>query len=222
MQPAMSLPASEYEHVYLVSDELEDVEPTTFQAELEQPDRHQLKRVVIFNGTYVAVHVSGARANPSSYWLNLAFLDPKPVWHTDRIWMGVSAGAAMLSLAAGLANTFVHLSPAWALALTLLPAATFLSLGIALYRSFGTLVYCTRHGRAPVLRLTRSRPDRLCLKAFLDELQGAVRRALAERSGVRGDYLRDEMKEHRRLLEQGVLGAQQYEIAQALILRAYG
>jgi len=222
MQPATSVSASEYEHVYLVSEELEDVEPTTFQAELEQQGSRQRKRVVIFNGTYLGVHMSAAVAGPRSYWLNLTFLDPKPVRQTDRVWLGVAAGAAVLSLGAGLAYTFVQLSPVWAVALALLPAAALLSLGIALYRSFGTLVYCTRHGRVPVLRLIRGQPDRHRLKGFLEELQHAVRRALAERSGVRGDYLRDEMKEHRRLLAQGVLGAQQYEVAQALILRAHG
>jgi hypothetical protein len=178
--------------------------------------------VVVFNRTYLGVHMSGAIAGPRSYWLNLAFLDPKPVRQTDRVWLGIAAGSALLSPGAGLAYTFVELSPIWAVALALLPAAALLSLGISLYRSFGTLVYCTRHGRVPVLRLSRGRPDRRRLKRFLDELQHAVRRALAERSGVRADYLRDEMKEHRRLLAQGVLGAQQYEAAQALILRAHG
>ena len=222
MQPALSSVASEYEHVYLASEELENVEPTTFQAELEQPRSRQRKRVVIFNRTYLGVHMSGAIAGPRSYWLNLAFLDPTPVTQTDRVWLGIAAGTAVLSVAAWLAYSFVQLAPAWALALSLLPAATLLSLGIALYRSFGTLIYCTRHGRVPVLRLSRGRLDRRRLKGFLEELQHAIRRALAERSGERGDYLRDEMKEHRRLLAQGVLGTQQYEVAQALILRAHG
>src|SRR4029453_17077978 len=185
MQPALSLVASEYEHVFLASEELENVEPTTFQAELEQAGSRQRKRVVIFNRTYLGVHMSGAVAGPRSYWLNLAFLDPKPVRQTDRILLCLPAAAAMLSLAAGLAYTFVQLSLAWALALPLLLAAMFLSLGIALYRSFGTLVYCTRHGRVPVLRLSRGQPDRRCLKEFLEELRRAAHRALAERSGVR-------------------------------------
>src|SRR5262245_32306910 len=203
MQPAASVSAGEYEHVYLVSEELEDVKPTTIQAELVQSGPRQRRRVVIFNRTYLGVHERGAIAAPASYWLNLAFLDPKPVMQTGPLWLGVAAGAAVLSVAAGLMYAFAQVSPAWALALPLLPATAVLSLGIALYRSFGTLVYCTRHGRVPVLRLSRGQPDRRQLKDFLDALRRAVRRAEAERSGVRGDYLRDEMKEHRRLLEQG-------------------
>ena len=221
LQPALSVSAAEYEHVYLASEELEDVQPTTTQAELEQSGSRQRKRVVIFNGTYLGVHASGTTAGPRSYWLNLAFLDPKPVMQPDRVWLGVAAGGAVLSIAAGLTYVVAQLSGAWALALLPLPVLTVLSLGIALYRSFHTLVYFTLHGRVPVLRLIRGRPDKRRFKAFLDELRRAVGRALVKRGGTRRDYLRDEMKEHRRLLKQGVLAAPQFEVAQALILRAH-
>lgn len=100
--------------------------------------------------------------------------------------------------------------------------AGFLLWSLAARLACGRLVFCTRHGRVPVLRLMRREPDRGQVKSFLAALEEAVHRAAAARPGSHGRLLRDEMKEHRRLLEAGVLQPHDFEAAKARILHAHG
>jgi hypothetical protein len=50
----------------------------------------------------------------------------------------------------------------------------------------------------------------------------AIRQAQLDGPPVQAHYLRDEMREHRRLLEQGVMQPEKFELAKVLILRAHG
>jgi hypothetical protein len=215
--------AAQHEHIFLTSDDLEDVEPGTINAALEQSHGGVHSRLVIFNGTYLGVR-TGKSGATREYWLNLAFLDPDPVRQVTRLWpaiAGVTAGFATCVLVAYFRAAAPP--PAWSAALveTAL-AAVLLALVRSLYRSSLTLVYCTRHGRIPVLRVFRHKPDRRRLRNFIDGMAQAVEKALAERPASRSQYLRDEMREHRRLLAQGVLAPRQFEVAKALILRQHG
>lgn len=214
MHATVTAPAGAYEYVYLVSDELEEVEPATVQAELEQSGGPLHRRVTIFNDTYLGVHIRMPGMPARWYWLNLAFLDPVPARPPDTPSLVTAACAALLA-PAGL------VLPGRGLAVSLLLAIALAFLGRAVYRGFGTLVFRTRHGRAPVLRLSRALPDRRRVRAFVCEMARAVQRGRAECGGDRGDYLRDEMKEHRRLVEQGALGPREFQRARALILAAH-
>jgi hypothetical protein len=72
------------------------------------------------------------------------------------------------------------------------------------------------------LEISRSRPDRRRPRAFIERLKMAIRQAQLDGPPVQAHYLRDEMREHRRLLEQGVMQPEKFELAKILILRAHG
>lgn len=225
MRTAIDLPAEAGEHVLLTAeptDELEDVEPTSVDAEIDQLRRGRGQHATIFNGTYLSVRAQAGRGRETSYWLNLAFVDPAPVRRAGRLRVTVAlacaapvAGMVLALLAPGIPSDLVwRLGPPAAIAALIAG----LVLAIRDYRS--VLVYCTRHGRVPVLRLGRALPDRRRARRFLDRLAAASERA--RRDAPAASYLRDEMREHRRLLDQGVLDATQFEAARAAILRAHG
>lgn len=217
--------AGQSEHVHLVSDELEEVEAQTINAELEHVTKKTRLRVVIFNHGYLGIRSDNARAVRDEYWLNLAFLDPHPVRQTDRAWLIMAAAAGTVTVV-----TFALIKSSWAGPLSLslvlinllMLAATFASLATAVHHSANTLVFLTRHGRVPVLRLPSSNGNRDQLQCFVRQLRAAALHAQYGYAGVRGHLLRDEMKEHRRLLEGGVLQASQFESARRLILDAHG
>lgn len=219
----VAVSAVQHEHIFLTSDDLEDVEPGTINAELEQSQGSVHTRLLIFNGTYLGVRTSTSGAT-RDYWLNLAFLDPVGVRQVSRLWpamAGVTAALAACVLVAYFGAAAPPLAwPAAVVAMAL--AVVLLTLVRSLYRSSLTLVYRTRHGRMPVLQVFRHKPDRPRLTKFINGMTQAVEEALAERPASRSQYLRDEMREHRRLLAQGVLTAQQFEVAKTLILRQHG
>jgi hypothetical protein len=227
MYHAYDVPSATCEHVTLPSDPLdlpEEVEPSTIDAEIEHERGGVSQRTTIFNGAYLSVGTRCRHGSERWYWLNLAFLDATPVRRADRLRV-TAAVACALPVAAVVALLLIT-DPAaerlWSLYVPGAGSCMALGLGLALHDYFDRLVFCTRHGRVPVLTLRRSRPDTRSVREFLDRLDGAVSRVHRERAGARGPYLRDEMKEHRRLLEQGVMSADDFESARASILRAHG
>ena len=205
-------------------DELEDVEPTSIDAELEQRSRGGRRNAAIFNRHYLTVQWRGRGTPGGEYWLNLAFLDPTPVRRAVRLRLWAAAACA-LPVAAVVLILIMAKPPAglvWTLVIPGGLLAVVGGLALALHAYFDELVFCTRHGRMPVLWLRRGRPDRTSVGEFLDRLEAASAEARENHGGSRGDFLRDEMKEHRRLCDQGAFGSREFEAARASILRAHG
>lgn len=228
MHPFPDVSAEDFEHICLSSDEPEEFEPApgaaTVSAVLEQAAPGGCRRVLFLEGDSLGMRIEGGRSDGCESRVELAFLDPRPVRPVSQAWWAAALTVTLLSAAAVLASRLPVLASMahWTVIIPLALACTAFCLGMALHRSFDRLVYRTRHGRIPVLQLCRRRPDSRRVAAFVDSLGHAIRRAAARRAGPRAHYLRDEMKEHRRLLEQGVCDARDFELAKARILRAHG
>ncbi len=219
------IPEGEYEHVCLSSDEMEQVELQTVNAALEQEFDGGRLQLAIFNNSYLRILRADSHATPADYWVNLAFVDPVPVRQADKL----SSVVTLVAVAAtcvlwAIPRLPMDISVAWwwPPAMILALAATLISVALAASRYLGTYALLTAHGRAPVLRLASARPDRRRVRNFFDALKGAAQRARTDGPADRGHRLRDEMKEHRRLHGEGVLGDDQFQAARALILRAHG
>jgi hypothetical protein len=228
-EPMHTYPASsaiDYEHVCLAVDEpdepLPNFMPTAVMAELDQSTPRLVRRLAIFDRSYLSVQFGQPTAAPRKHWLKLAFLDPRPVRVIDRRWWGLTGALALpsaLLLALAWQSGARPVAP-WAMAGASI--ATLFSLVFALHRSCDRLEFLTRHGRVPVLTLARRRPDRQSARRFTATLEETIRRSAADRALPRAQQLRDEMREHRRLFEAGVLGPEDFEAAKARILRAHG
>jgi hypothetical protein len=204
-----------HEHVFFTSEDIEEVVPNTFNAELVQPGAGL--RLQVFNGTYLTVE---SRRHHTEYWLNLAFVDPAPERRMNPLAKSFLVAPAMLggTLLVGAAT----LGQSWAMSAAAAATLALMAAGFVHYRSCEKLVFRTRHGRMPVLRISRHQPNRKELRAFLGRLERAIGTAVAERSPTRAQYLRDEMREHRRLLSEGILKPHQFEAAKRAILGAHG
>jgi hypothetical protein len=222
--PASS--AIDYEHVCLSVEEPEEVRPNfmpgAVMVELDQSTPRLVRRLAIFDRTFLSVQTGRRGATPQKHWLNLVFLDPRPVRVLDRRWWGVCGAFALLSsaLLALAWHADADQGAYWAMAVASVAALLF-SIGIALRRSCDRLQFHTRHGRVPALTLYRLRPDRQCARRFAATLEETIRRSAANRATPRAQQLREEMREHRRLFEAGVLGTEDFEAAKARILRAH-
>ena len=215
----------DYEHVFLISDDLEEVELRSVDAELQQAAGDSCHRFTIFNGEYLRILRRTAAQVSRDYWINLAFLDPQPVRSWSPVWSAASGISAVAALAAiGLHREPVALSadPYSSVAASLAVIASLSCLGIAVRKSFGEFRFLSIHGRAPIFQISSNRPDCHEVRAFLLHLRGAAEKARAGQWQTKGDYLRDEMKEHRRLQNAGVLSEEQFQAARGLILRAHG
>ena len=216
--------AQGHEHVCLASDDLEDVAPTSINDELIQASADGCLELRIFNGAYASVRRQSARSKATDYWLNLAFLDPEPVRLRDRLWPGIACASGVLACAALVAaksGIYADFGLVLKLAVPAALLAMAVSTGIGLHHFWNRIYFVTRHGRVPVLRLAANRPDRHQVKRFVGQIGTVARAAHHQRAAVRSHYLRDGMKEHRRLHEAGVLAEADYEAAKARVLAAH-
>jgi hypothetical protein len=89
---------------------------------------------------------------------------------------------------------------------------------VALYRTTETLTVLSSHGRAKVLEFVSHLGALRAVGPFMIKLGAHVRLAAAARRPSRAEHLRDEMREHFRLREAGVLSAEEYENGKGRIL----
>ena len=89
---------------------------------------------------------------------------------------------------------------------------------ISMYRTTETLALFSVCGRARLLELTGGVGSFRDIRRFSRALAAHVQIAIARRRSSRAAHLRDEMREHLRLKEAGVLSEEEYEISKVRIL----
>lgn len=178
----------------------------------------------IFNDHNIEVSTSGVFRPVRHYQLDCAFLDPNPVRRLRIDWWCAGMCLVLLTALAVLTWQAPHLSVAkhvvWISGSLLLLGAS-LSLGICLFRSRDRVVFYTRHGRAPLLKLLNRNPTATQLQDFVSDISRRIEQARANQDG-KAEFLSAELREHRRLKDQGILTAQAYEVVKMRLLRAHG
>jgi hypothetical protein len=84
-----------------------------------------------------------------------------------------------------------------------------------------SLEFISVHGGATVLSVVGGIGSARSGKDFFVELIRSINAAKAERRQDRAQFLRDEMREHHRLRELGVISEEQYEQSKARILASH-
>ncbi len=205
------------EHILLESDAQQVPDPRDARrvhARIEF--RSRLHRCVlqleIIDYYYLSVR-SHPRSGPLEYVVDLRFVDaPRRFRHIAWRWIGCS----LIMMALGSATPWpqhdwlaVYIAAAivWALA-TL----------AAVYRTTETVYLFSSHGAARLLECSGGLGTLRAVQGFMTKLAAHIRLASGARRPTKAEHLRDEMREHLRLREIGVLSAAQYEAAKARIL----
>jgi len=191
-------------------------------ARVDVPDRIR-RRVLgleIIDDFYLIVRVQRSQAVMAEYVLDLRFVDPsvRMSRHIATKWLVATLLLAALAVAIGLGVQDSAATGNWLVAC--LTAST-LAVGagfVAAYRTTDTIAVFSIHGRARLLEYTGTLGLRRALRPFLTKLSSHVRMAIAARRPSKALHLRDEMREHARLHETGVLSKQEYEACKARIL----
>ncbi len=183
-------------------------------------------QLAVFNDIYLSVHTQRLRAKSCRYWLHLAFLDPTPrrerrlAWRWLLVALGLGgAGAALLIT--GLDGAIPLSGSIWLPGALVCIAAAAVCTAATMYWSYDKLVFRTRHGGMPLVEMLNNRPDRRSFAAFLEELKRHIEAARMEYGPDNRELLSAEMREHRRLRDDGVLSAEEYDAVKARILRCH-
>ena len=207
------LEAVRAEHILIEAEHDED------EAALTQPRVPQKRFVIknrahaleseltLFEGGWLSLRERRSNKPGEAQLLNLRFLDSRPqiYRHVARRTLYATAALSSLGLIAGCFAYFSVLLSVMvpsSIALLFASGVTFAACG---YRTQKRVVFCTRHGRAPVLRLLGTIGAFRTLRRIVPEISQVIEEAGRSRTGERVHELRSEMREHYRLRESGII-----------------
>jgi hypothetical protein len=179
--------------------------------------------VSILDDHFLSVKCGRPDRQLTPYVFDLRFVNAKPV-RVRRVswpWFAISA-VLLLGAAAGLwlGVSGRAQSPA------LLGGLVALAGGVAAFVMFlrcttEALEFTSVHGNVTLVSITGGIGSARAGKKFFVELIKSINAAKASRQQPKQQWLRDEMREHHRLRELGVLTDEQYEASKARILAAH-
>ena len=181
--------------------------------------------VAILEDHYMTVRTVRPDAQPRKYEVDLRFANPKPVRVRSISWFWFALASLMALLAAGgLWATWAEAgrwsSPIFLTALVTLCACAGATI-MFLRRTVEALEFVSMHGGATLVSVVGGIGSARAGKRFFIDLIKSISAARAARPQERPQFLRDEMREHHRLRELGVLTDQQYEQSKARILASH-
>jgi len=223
--------ALDAEHISLQSETAEThaaavARKTLLKYQLRSRARGSQTRVAIHEGNFVSVHVKRPRTPAQEHSVDLRFVDPRPVGirKVSWPWMYAAIGCTLFAAAATVfAIAFASpIARVWAVPTAIvLGTCTISSYLMCLYATTESLLFVSVHGRARVITITgglgTTRAARECALNIIKH----VNLARKQSKQARQTYLRDEMREHNRLYEQGVLTDEQFGDAKTRILQAH-
>lgn len=215
------------EHILLESDFREVPAPrsarkTHAQVEVRARLRRSSLQLEIIDYYYLAVR-SRTPSTELEYVLDLRFVaaPPRLARHVAGRWLAASLLLMALAFAVGASigssgRPWWH--HAWLPLCAALTGAGALAALVGAFRTTETVRLLSIHGRARLLDFTGGVGTLRALRPFMARLAAHIRLSSAARRRTRGEHLRDEMREHARLREIGVLSAEEYESGKARIL----
>ena len=181
--------------------------------------------VSILEDHYATVRTVRPDAQARKYEFDLRFANPKPLRVRSISWFWLTLAGSMLALAAGgLWATWTD-AGRWSSAIFLSALVTLLASGGALImflrRTVESLEFISMHGGATLVSVAGGIGSARAGKRFFIDLIKSINAAKAARPQDRPQFLRDEMREHHRLRELGVITDEQYEQSKARILASH-
>jgi hypothetical protein len=180
--------------------------------------------LALLDGHRLAVRDKGREAR--RYVVDLRFVADTPLaqrvvaWNCWFACVASFVAAACVGWFAWVQRAHPEAWSAWAVAAGLLATASLLG-AVARYRTYETMILYSVDGHVTLARLTGGLGSSRQAAPFLAELAGAIAEARTSMAQSRQAFLRDELREHRRLFEAGVLSNDVYEAGKRRILQAH-
>jgi hypothetical protein len=169
---------------------------------------------------YLVVRSYRSHSVAAEYTLDLRFADSSLAlsrhfalrWCLAALILGALAGALAFRIASSAAPD------EWLIACGVISAMAVAAAVVCVYRTTDTIAMYSAHGRARLFEFTSGLGAQKGFKLFTNKLSAHIRIAVAARRPMKAEHLRDEMREHHRLRESGVLSVEEYEASKARIL----
>ena len=174
----------------------------------------EVRRFEIYNDKFIKINIHNVFGD-KTYHLNMGMLEPWPTLHRRISWRWL-LGLSYFGFATLIYATYLYLHPDSNTIGRLIPFITvFLLLALAsllmfLYSSPKVIEFRSRYGNCPVIGLLINRPNKQEFKHFTDELKTRVLAASQVVTFNKKQMLEIELKELRRLTDDGILLEHEY------------
>jgi hypothetical protein len=175
----------------------------------------------IHGGHFISIHTKRLFKKPLNYCVDLRCVEPMPmrVFEIDRpaLWVSVALAvlSAILFLFAWLSDNHLF----WLTVAVPLVCIALISALITIQRSKRRIAFYSRYGRIPWFEILADKPRRRTVDAYIDTLTSTIHKATNSKGGVQGGKLAAELREHRRLMEGGILSENVYNAVKARLLK---
>jgi hypothetical protein len=161
----------------------------------------------IVDGRFLSINVNGMFKHHRDYEFNIGILDPEPKRQVSVNW-GYIAAFLILAMSATL-TVYAGLFRNSSMVSSLLAANAFVFLVLAAYSCRNRLVFFSKNGWVPLAIFFYRKPYEQGFHAFTDTLTAHIRDV---QSGFtsRREMLSEELKEHRNLMERGIISSEEY------------
>jgi hypothetical protein len=231
-QDDIQLPSAPFEHVVMEGDSAfaptsprkspgRSLHTFTFESRF-----HECATTLsIHDGHYLRARCIRPGGRSLAYEVDLRFADPSPVrvHRTSWPWLAAATGFAVLAGLAAWMGPSLDSRPGNLnlLIATLASAACLVSLLTTARRTTESLELRSAHGRVTLVSLTGGIGRTRRARGFLAEVAFHVESARRAQAQDAPAFLCDELREHRRLHEVGVLSNAEYAVSKARILAAH-
>ena len=207
-------------HITMIPpDFVEELPPVVrmISASLEQRNRFRFCKYTfrLFDRRILSVKVDGIFKHSPDYEFNIGILNPEPKRLVSLNW-GYLSAFLILAMSATLTAQFDFFINS-SMASTLLAANAIVFLILAAYSCRNRLVFYSRNGWVPLAILLYRSPNDERFFAFTDALTAQIR-DIQGRFGSRSEMLIEDLKEHRRLMERGIISEKHYDWIKKYIL----
>jgi len=212
------------EHILLETEcrqvpQLQDARRSHASAALRSRLRKRSVSLEIIDYYYLCVR-SHSRSRQQEYTLDLRFVrPPQLVRHISWRWLAAALG--LVAITAATTALLLASGGGRLLGLALGGALAAVSAGamlVCLYRTTETVTLFSTCGAATLLKFTGGLGTFRAVRPFLAKLAAHIQLAAGARRPTKAEHLRDEMREHQRLKDIGVLSTGDYEASKARIL----
>jgi hypothetical protein len=184
---------------------------------LEQRNRLRLCKYTfsLFDRRILSIKVDGIFSHPPEYAFNIGILNPEPKRFVTINWGYLSAFLilAMSAILTARSDLFINSF----MASSILAANAIVFMVLTAYSCRNRLVFYSRNGRVPLAILLHRNPNNEMFRAFTDELTAQIR-DIQSRYASRWEMLCEDLKEHRRLMERGIISERHYDCIKQYIL----
>jgi hypothetical protein len=200
--------------------------PTRMSYTLASKLRGCVTQLGLLDEHYLSVQLTRPDIEPCKYDFDLRFASAKPVIvrHVAWFWLALAISLALLATCAlwilwpQSATEWIHPVPLTAVAALLASIGAVL---MFLRRTTESLEFVSVHGGVTLVSVTGAIGSARDGKKFFVELIKSIHAAKAARPQPPPVFLRDEMREHHRLRELGVLTEEQYAACKSRILASH-